>query len=159
MKQIIQKVKEKYTRGYSDFFIIYELIDPLYDFVRNIVGESIVLLNQSRVLMRNKRKVEGLEKYEEFKKKWNEFKEMSDELKEFIPSNRNLLIVQDLIMKSTERNLLSKIPVEPKRYLYENDLNESDIDWIIGKVKENWLKYTQVYSSTRLSYLLKMSSK
>jgi hypothetical protein len=158
MKDIITNLERNKEKEYSDFFIVYELIDPLYDSIRDIVGESIMILNQSRILMRQGYIREGIEKYQDFKKGWVEFREMFDRLNKLVPLDKNLSVIEELITKSTERNLLSKIPVAPKKYLEDDNLNETDLDWIIGKIKDYWGKYSQIYSSTRLNYLLKISN-
>ncbi|WP_407264682.1 hypothetical protein [Tenacibaculum maritimum] len=160
MKNIITNLERNKEKEYSDFFIVHELIDPLYDSIRDIVGENIMILNQSRILMRQGHISEGIKKYQNFKEGWTEFREMFDRLNKLVPLtlNKNLSVIEELITNSTERNLLSKIPVAPKKYLEDDNLNETDLDWIIGKIKDYWGKYSQIYSSNRLNYLLKISN-
>lgn len=160
MENILDYLKKNQTEELSAVDIINNFIDPMYDFFRKEIGENIIVLNNSRMLMRKGSQSEiqkGLEKFEQFKNNWKHYILSIDELKEISRSDKNVLALDELLNKSVSRSLQSKIPQPPKNYLNQIDLNESDIDWIIGKIKDYWGKYSQVYSSARINQLLKVT--
>lgn len=139
---------------------INEVIDPIHDSLREQVGLAIVLLNRSRKLIRTgslSNIEQGLSEYEKFKIKWIELMSNIDEIKPFLPKDKNIQTIEEMLMKSVNREMQSKIPIPLKNYLDESEINESDIDWIIKKIKDHLGRYSQVYTSLRINLLLKIT--
>lgn len=158
MNEIIKNIKTDLQE--PDDVFIKNVIDPLFDFVRDLVGKSLNKLNKSRSLMRTGTREDikkGQEEFERFKEEWSMFSEYFQELIVHLPPekvDKSFLAIEGLIKNSVSRRIHSKIPME-RVYLEEVNVSESDIDWIIGKMQDYWGKYAQTYASSRVRYFLR----
>ncbi|MBL6446567.1 hypothetical protein JMN32_09615 [Fulvivirga sp. 29W222] len=156
MKHIIKYIED--NPGLSKADVVYRIMDPLFDYFRAAVGENIVLLNKSRQLLRTGNKTsiqEGLLEFENFKNSWKRLIDALNELRELYNADKSILVLDEMLNMSVKRSLQTKIPKPLKNYLDETKISESDIDWIIRKIKDYWGKYSQVYASARMNQLSK----
>ncbi|NME72961.1 hypothetical protein [Flammeovirga aprica] len=156
---MLKNLHEKRLSILDESQYVTEVMDPIHDFLREKVGRAIILLNNSRILIRKgsqKDLKSGLNEYEEFKLLWLKLTLDIGFLKEKLPKDKSILAIEELLDKSVNRKLQSKIPLPAKSYLNDLKVDVSDIDWIIKKIKDYSGKYSQVYTSTRINYLLKI---
>ena len=162
MKNLIYNLKkEKFeTTNYTKS--VFQILDPVFDYYKNLVVEELVVLNSIRKLLRKnsiKDKVKGLEQFNAFQTKRKELLQYQESLKEIIPDSKMISVLHDYLRKSTLRPIETKIPSNPKDYLVIENIEENDIDWILKKTKDYFGKLTQTYFSERIAYLLKSKEK
>jgi 5-bromo-4-chloroindolyl phosphate hydrolysis protein len=159
MTDVIKYLEENAEVSLKANEIISGVIDPVYDYIREQIGINIILLNKSRKLLREGSTStieQGMSDYEKFKKNWMEIDLKISRVKSLLPSNKNIQIIEEMLEKAVNRDIQTKIPEPPKNYLTAMDIDESDIDWIIKKIKDYWTKYSQIYASSRVNYLLRV---
>lgn len=157
MDKIIEYIKMHSPASFGAGEYINRVLDPIHDSVRAEVGLAIVLLNRSRVLIRtgtSSCKEQAFSEYEEFNRKWVQLRSNIDEIKFCLPEDKSIRAIEEMLIKSVTREVQSKLPMPPKNYLHESEINESDIDWIIKKISDYLGKYSQVYTSFRVKLLL-----
>jgi hypothetical protein len=139
--------------------LINKVMDPLYDYLRDEIGENLILLNNSRILMREGSSYnieKGIINFNKFKENWKRLDHQINQVSIFLPHNKNILVIKEMLAGVIVRKIQSKIPLPPKKYFeISSNLDESDIDWIIKKIKEYWVKTSQVYASARIALILK----
>ncbi|MBW1295821.1 hypothetical protein [Aquimarina litoralis] len=158
MKNIVDDITKYDIDGSNYELMVHKIIDPLFEFLKDYIIEELKILNKVRSSFRmgnNELKEIGISNYEEFRKKRIQIIKSFEVLKELSPNLKTLSAVDDLIRRSVIRDIATKIPVAPKDYLNESEINEYDIDWIIRKTKDFFGKFVQTYSSERIFYLLK----
>jgi len=145
---------------FSTQLIINDMLDPLFWISQKIISDNLVILNQTRNLMREKKMIEGKNQYQVFQKNWKSFTKAVEALKveaEEIEYSKKLLKVittlETLIINSTQAPVMSIKPSPPIDFL-RVEATEVGVDWIINKIKSYLNKFAQVYTSTRIYYLL-----
>ena len=145
----------------DDEKVIETYLDPLFDFSRDFVGNNLLLLNSARKKMRSgnpQMKIEAYNIYKEFQinciRLVKEIEQIRD-LKKKYRTDKCLAALESMILDSTKRKILTKLPSDLIDYLKVEGVTESDIDWIISKLKDYWSKFAQIYAISRLRYLLR----
>jgi len=159
LEEIIKGIQDN-NIIFTTEFVINNILDPVFRVSQNILGENLILLNQSRNVIRLKRMEEGNIKYKAFQDNWRKFKIDIEQLKlavENVEYNKKLLklinTLLELIERSTQRPVMSKFIVPDIDFL-QVEATEVGIDWIIKKIKSYLNKFAQVYASVRVYYLL-----
>ncbi|MEZ5042542.1 MAG: hypothetical protein R2828_21755 [Saprospiraceae bacterium] len=144
---------------------LISILDYCFKEVRSFVHQGSTKLNCTRNLFRNNNKIEALKEFNSFKKLCLDFTSSLEQVEFLIKQdNINKKVVKiiwaskEIIEKSTQRNLKTKIPMPDIDYLNSDVISESDIDWIIKKMKNFWGKYLQVYGSLRIDISLSNKS-
>lgn len=142
-----------------------ELIDPLFLDVRNFVEEVLVILDQTRSHLRKKNVDNGYQKFNDFRVSCYEYFGSLQELRKFLDGQVQLkkvskvtVVAEQLLSKSTKRTVNSKLPSPPIDYLELDTVTDSDIDWIMRKIKDSWGSFLQVYGSVRVDIILSSNS-
>ncbi|MEL7005637.1 MAG: hypothetical protein AAFN93_23340 [Bacteroidota bacterium] len=137
------------------------LIDPLLLYARDFVEKSLITLTEARTYLREKEIEDGRESYNKFRSNCEEYLASIDSLKELLDGRENMkkvvkvvMVADEILSKSTIRTVNTKLPTPSIKYLVEDGINESDIDWIIKKLKDYWGKFLQVYGSTRMDIIV-----
>ena len=107
--------------------------------VRDFVSSISKLLYRKRVDIRNKLAEPEWEL--QFRNEISDFKAHFDKI-ECEESTRGL--VDDMLNKIVFRAVKTKIPVPPINYL-DQPISDSDIDWLLKSIKEQWIRFNQIY--------------
>lgn len=159
MEAVIKFLEENSGNELEPLVIVEKVTDSLFDSLRKEVGESLIILNRSRKLIRKgnpKDKQRGIADFDLFRSSWISMGDRFNKLKELVKGDKSIDAIGELLMKSVSRDVFTKIPQSPLNYLDKSEVDESDVDWIIKKIKDYWGKYAQIYSSTRFNYLLRI---
>lgn len=137
------------------------LIDIFFEDVKIFVELSSSRLNDTRTLFRSLNRDDALGEYDCFKDLCLDFQSSLNEVKDYIEDigqskklDKLLLTTLEIIEKTTQRSIKSKIPMPDIDYLRTNNVSESDIDWMLTRMKNFWVKFLQVYGSLRIDILL-----
>ena len=158
MENIINNLNQNKIDISNSESIVYNVLDPMFNFLKDYIIEELRNLNEIRDLYRKGTKENmtiGQLNYSKFRKKRIELIQIFNALKKDFPKLKTLSAANDLITMSSQRKVQTKIPSSPKNYLSTDNINEYDIDWIIQKTKNYFGKLAQTYSSERISYLIK----
>jgi hypothetical protein len=138
-----------------------DFIDVCFEAVKDFVGQSSSLLNDSRILFRSLNKKEALGKFYLFKELCLSFLDALDEVKDMVKHtdqsrklNKLLRTMQEIVNEATQRKIKSKIPLKESNYLKTSDVAEFDIDWMLRRIENFWVKFLQVYGSLRIDLIL-----
>lgn len=136
-------------------------LDRCFEEVKVFVELSSSRLNNARILFRASKKENALDEFNYFKDLCLAFQRSLNEVRGYIEDigqskklDKFLLTIIEIVEKSTKRTIKSKIPLSEINYLKTNSITESDMDWILKKLKNFWVKFLQVYGSLRIDLIL-----
>ncbi len=140
---------------------LINFLDCCFEEVKIFVEHGSFRLNNSRIKFRTLAIKEARREFDCFKELCIGFLTSLKEIKglvKYIEQSKKvdkiILTSEEIVKKTTQRIIKSKIPIPEIDYLKSNSITESDIDWMLKRIKNFWNKFLQVYGSIRFDIIL-----
>lgn len=155
---IVNSLKKNDER--KDPAFLLAISDDFFVFFKDFIALNIIQLNIIRKALRSsekdKKRFEDVT-YETVRNNWintlNDFSNIDD----FYLKDKSIKALSDLLSNTFIRKSSTIIPQPPINFLDKRiNVDDSDIDWIYNRLKENSSKYFQSYSVSRIIHLSKI---
>ena len=136
-------------------------LDSCFEDVKLFVELSSIRLNDTRALFRASKRKDAQDMFNSFRELCLTFQASLIRVRGLIDKHqysrkfdRLLFTIAEIVEKTTQRTIKSKIPSPEIDYLKVDGVTEFDVDWILQKMKNYWGKFLQLYGSLRIDIIL-----